>query len=370
MALTAIPAGGMWMPRNAPMTAFSNTALIDATGEKAAFIGPVWTPTGGTKSVRKVGFKLGTVVKAGGSVLTVSLQDVDAANGPPWRPDETQDQTYTIANANAAFVTNGWLQTGNFSADRSVAFGEMLAVVIEYDGAGRLGADTVQISGLSAQPQTNGDGIVLKTGGTWATLTQWPNVLLEFSDGTFGCLGTEGLVISAVTSVNVTTATTPDEIALEFQVPWDCQVDACWCAYNSGAAADYQLIIYGPDEVTPLTNGTITVDANQQNSLANITQTRLFPGRVDLTANTTYKLTYKPTTTNATSLNYYDVDQAGYMAAMEGGTTWRWSGRTDAGAWTATTTRRPQMGLRFVSFNPVGGSGVKTHPGMTGGMRG
>ena len=75
------------------------------------------------------------------------------------------------------------------------------------------------------------------------------------------------------------------------------------------------------------------------------------------------------TTTNNLNVLLTDVQNASYWAAMDGGSTWRWTQRTDAGAWTPTTTRRPCMGLRFVSFNPTGG-GLLVHPGLGGGMRG
>jgi len=345
----------MWMPRNQLVSAFTTSGLIDATGEKFAFIGPVWTPSYGTKSIRKVGFRFGTVVKAGGSALTVSLQDVDTANGPPYRPDETQDQTVAIANANAAFVSNTWIQTGNLSADRSVAFGEMLAIVVEFDGGGRLGADSVIINAQAASVFQHGAGVVLKTGGTWALLNVNNNVVLEFSDGTIGGL-LDGWTYSGLGTANINTGSTPDEVALEFQVPWQCQVDAAWVGVSAAAAADYQIVLYDSDGNTPFTNGTITVDANQQFSTSALPNLRLFGGVIQLEANTTYRLALKPTT--ATNIAYYygDVNTASYLGPLDGIASFLFTSRTDAGAWAAaTTTRRPFMGLRFVGFHDTGG---------------
>jgi hypothetical protein len=132
---------------------FANSLLIDATGEKIAFIGRFWNKDRATKNITKVGFCFGAVTKAGGSGLTVSLQNVNLGAGPPFRPDEIQDQTVAIANGDAAFATNTWYQTAALSTNRTVAFGELLAVVIEYNGAGRLGSDSVVVRGTSVDFQ-------------------------------------------------------------------------------------------------------------------------------------------------------------------------------------------------------------------------
>jgi len=167
----------------------------------------------------------------------------------------------------------------------------------------------------------------------------------------------------------VRSGTTPDEVALEFQMPWDCQVDACFlqCAPQTGG--DMDIVLYDSGS-TAVTNGTISVDANQVSSTGGTILQRLFPGLVSLSANSTYRLAMKPTTTNTVFWYGADVDQAGYMAAMPGGTAWRWAQRTDAGAWTTTTTRRPNFGLRFVAFNPSSSSGGPVGSGrLSGGLQ-
>lgn len=129
-------------PRWPAISSFTTTGLlIDATGEKAAFIGRV-TKTG---NIRKAHFWISALTKAGGSAWTASLQDVDLANGPPMRPDGTQDQTAAVSNASAAV---GWYTTPAFSTDRAVTRGDRLAFVLEFDGSGRLGADSLTLGGL------------------------------------------------------------------------------------------------------------------------------------------------------------------------------------------------------------------------------
>jgi len=365
MALQSIP-GGLWFPRPIQITAFAS-AIIDATGEKIAFVGPVSTPNQGSKSIRKVGFRFGTVTKAGGSALTVSLQDVDLAAGQPMRPDGTQDQTVAIANADAAFASNTWIQTGNLSADRTVTHGELLAVVVEFDGAGRLGADSVAIS----VPNTGllGHSALVLFTGSWVA-TAATGVLLEFSDGTFGTLEW-GYPISNVATHNFHVNTAgADEYGIEFQVPWECAVDgAWWQGASGGTAGDFEVILYSG--TTPMTNGTISVDGHTLTSGSTFLFQRSFPGAITLAANTSYKLALRPTATTGFLLHYVDVAAAGYMAALDGGTNIVQASRLDQGAWAAaTTTRRPLMGLKLCAFHDgAAGGGPVGHGRLSGGLQ-
>lgn len=367
MALQTIAGQGLWMP--APplhREALSGGMLIDATGEKAAFSGRVFNKDRTSKNITKVGFRFGAVTKAGGSALTVSLQDVNLAAGPPMQPDETQDQTVAIANANASFVSNTWIQTGTLSATRTVAFGELLSVVIEYDGAGRLAADSVVISGMAYHASTEWAHQMesaLKTGGTWAAAGVHPNVILEFDDGTFGTL-VGALPFSAASSLAFKSDTAvADEHALEFTVPFPCKVDGFWAFVTFSAnTSNFDVVLY--DGTSAMTGGTVTVDANTPQSTS--TAQRLigsFSQEITLAANTIYRLAIKPTqTTSTVSLYYIDVNDANHFQALEGGTSWRLASRIDLGAWAAAvTTRRPLMGIHVSALD----DGVST-----GGSRG
>ena len=84
---------------NARMAIISSTALTAST-HKLTIVGVVQK----SGTISSVSFRLGTVTKGATTQLLVSLQDVDAANGPPGRPDGTVDQSGTISTAN--IVTN------------------------------------------------------------------------------------------------------------------------------------------------------------------------------------------------------------------------------------------------------------------------
>lgn len=330
-----------------------SSMLIDATGEKAAWLGRVTWETDGVlqKNVSRVWFRFGTVTKAGGSGLTVSLQDVSTSNGPPIQPDETQDQTVSIANGDAGFASNTNYRTGAFSAVRAVTKGDPLAVVVEYDGGGRLGSDAVNFQNLNSYGGNVGSrplqgGANLKTGGTWTIEARIPLIVLEFDDGSFGTFeGAYPFVSGDATSFN--SGSTPDERGAEFTVDEAIQVDAFWAALTlSGASSDFDMVLY--EGTTSI--ATCSVDANTINSTSDVQVEAELPlaSPVTLTPGNTYRLMLKPTTANNVALYSLDVADAGHLKCVGNSGNWLFTSRTDGGAFAAvTTTRRPMMGLRI-----------------------
>jgi hypothetical protein len=361
---------GVWMPerpllfaQNPPTNA--DSTVVDATGEKLAFIGRVWNKDRATKDIRHVGFQFGTVTKAGGSALTISLQNVDLANGPPGRPDEAQDQTVAIANGDAAFAPSTWYRTSAFSADRTVAFGELLAVVIEFDGSGRLGADTFSlrsISGVSSNHQFHEGYLVHLTGGTWTAQSMMPNIALEFSDGTFGTLEGSTILTAAQVITTYNSGSTPDERALQFTVPFACKIDAIHVLVNLGStAATCDLVLYeGTSALQTVSFDPlhVLVTSATRPLIATIPETELEPG-------TTYYIAVKPTSANAVTFANVDVNDANHFQAWPGGTSWCSASRVDAGAWTTLATRRMMAGIRISALaDSATGSSPILRPGL------
>lgn len=365
MAQTNFPGFGLVAP---PLNYVSSTPaftslLIDATGEKVGFVGRVWNKDHATKTIDKVHFLFGTVTKAGGSGLTVSLQDVSTASAPG-QPDETQDQFRAIANGDASFATDTWYSTGLITSNgtdggtkRTVAYGEDLAVVIEYDGSGRLSSDAVNVKMVSSTGFYNCLAApVLKTGGSWAVQSCIPNVILEFSDGTFGTLFS-AWPASAISTVAYKQNTAgADEYALQFDVQVPCKVDGCWfVASLASGAADFDVVLYSG--TSALTNGTASVDATTVASNSARMYWVQFPAPQALTPGTTYYLSIKPTQNTANvTVYYFDVSAAGHWQAHAGGSTWQMAARLDLGSWDSSGSgayakRRPFFGLSFCSFD-------------------
>ena len=338
---------------------FNTGGLIDATGEKVAIIGRVWNSGGGTKSIRKVGIRFGAVTKAGGSALTLSLQDVDLTAGPVFRPDGTQDQTVAIANG--SIVADTFVLSGALSADRSTAFGELVAIVIEFDGSGRLGSDSIVVANINILGLDITSGAAaLFASAAWSGISCYPTVLFEFSDGSYGSLD-GGVVVSDVGNISHSTGSTPDEVALKFTAPFDCTCDGGWI--RTWKDANHDIVLYDGTSVL----ASVSVDANAVYGTYAQPHYFSWPAVTLTAAGGPYYLAHKPTTGSSSRVFYADVANAAYWAAMPGGTSFTYAARTDAGAWTETTTRRLAAGVRL-SPTGGGGGGLLAHPGMRGGF--
>lgn len=337
-----------------PSTAFGTSMLIDATGEKMAFIGRVWSADRTTKSIRKVGMRFGSVTKTGGSGLTLSLQDVNTAAGPPYQPDGTQDQTVAIPASAAA--TNGFLITNNLSADRSVAHGAYLAVVIEFDGSGRLGSDSFVVSNLSVANQVDlTTGCSLFT-ASWAVVSAAPAILFEFSDGTFGsfagCFPAFANYIQYNYHINSSPA---DEYALEFQLPYRCEVEGATIVMQISAGTDVAIVVY--DDADAIVVST-TLDSNTFSAVSSTRQTTVVWPPMILAANRTYRLSIKPLAATSVIVLGQVLSAASHLSAWPGGSTFRAVRRIDGGAWTVLTTETIAAGLIISGIDTAPPSGT------------
>ena len=320
------------VPGMDPDSGFQSTTL-DATGEKVAWCGPVWFEGAGPKNITKVGWRFNTHVVAGGSGATLSLQNVSTAAGAPIQPDGTPDQTVAVTLPGTA----GWFKSNALSATRSVNKGEMLAVVLEFNGGGRLGADTIIVQNIE---QVGPVGRSLNAGlslftASWVIETCHPCILLEFDDGTFGrILG--GYPSSTKATHTYNSGSASDEYALRVDPPVSMEVDGFWMLAKPAAnTADFDVVLY--EDSTTLE--TVSFDANAIDTadirvLRGAFQTvrTLRPGKI-------YRLSLKPTTANNVSLYSLTMDAAAHRQALPGGEAVARSDRADGGAWTDDTTR-------------------------------
>jgi len=367
--MTLVSTTGLWLPEritNGAAITGSVLGPIVATGDKIAFCGRVWTPNRGSKNITKVGFRFGTVTKTGGSGLTVSLQAVDLVNGPPIRPDGTPAQT--VAVVASAVTSNTWLQTGALNATRTVAHGDRLAVVIEYDGGGRLGSDSYAISALAQSTSFNGleSSCVTNLSTVWAAVSASSlAVLLEFDDGTFGTLDT-GFFFSAVGNDSLTSGGTAI-VGMQFQVPFACKVDGGWALIQAAASADFNFKLFSVSGTALTLMATSAEDANASRAAATIAFSETIFAEQTLSANTTYFMAIEAITANAVTLYNYSVSAAGHFGAQFGGTTWQYNTATGTTLGTATATKRPVMGLRISAVDDGNGSGGAASARMIGG---
>jgi hypothetical protein len=351
MALQAI-SGGLVVPHppHNPMAANTGggwgSVTIDAAGEKVAFL--VTAPK--TGNVQRVGFLLGAVTTA--EDLKVSLQDIDLGTGDP---DGAADQSVVVAAAGV--VSNTWI-TATLSASRAVTRGQRFYVVIEFNLA--TGFVAVQTGGGQARPAFAQLCYSSHYTGSWTKQTtgNQPVVALEYDDGTYGpILGSYPMSLRGSTSFH--NGSTPDEIALKFRFPAPVKIGGCWLAINmtNGAAAD--IVLYDSDGTTALE--TMSVDEDETTESGGMAGVCYFSQERTLAANTYYRLSLKPTNGTTTNLIWFDVAAAAILDAWDGGQGFHWSERTDAGAWTDTTTKRPMIGLIVTALDDgAGGGGVYT----------
>ncbi len=363
MALNPILGTGLIYPRIALITiapGFAATALIDATGEKIAICGRVFFPSRtGTKNITRIQFMWGAVTKAGGSALTLSLQDISLTTAP-LQPDGVPDQTVAIANAD--ITANSWFRSNPLSATRTVANGDLIAAVIEFDGAGRLSTDSFVVNGLTAAAANasfvfNQCSTQLFT-AAWAALAGIPIIVLEFDDGSYGTL-LGAYPIKAINShvFNVGTAIA-DEHAIVINFPFACKVDGIWALATVGAASDFALVLYSGTTALE----TVAVDAS---SLAAATARYVWvpiPER-QLTPNTDYYVAVKPTTANNLTAYSCDVDNANFWTTQDGGVAVTYASRLDNGSWAApTATRRLFAGVSISQLDDGTGGAPPTFP--------
>lgn len=353
---------GVWVPPMPGITinpALPSTLTINSTtgaSDKIAMTGRVtFAARTGTKNINKVHFMFGTPTKVSGvSGVKVSLQDVDLANGAPIRPDGTADQSATITYAS---IAAGWT-TVTLDANRTVTYGELLAVVWEWDTP--TAGDVIIVNAFNVSSVTSNAGqtsqqstALLFTSPTWILQNICPSVLLEFNDGSFGTLD-GALVASAVSSTTIASNGNPDEVGLEFQLPFATEVDGMWALVGASAGADFDLVLYSGETAL----ATVSFDANalQANSSAARWARAVFP-KITLAANTTYRVAVKPTAATSVAYYYFDVNAEGHMAVMPLGTTAQFNTRND-GAWgTATQTRRLWAGIRISGIDFPAASG-------------
>ncbi len=366
MAFVQFPGrGAEWLYpglyRMAPLPAFSSSTFA-ATGDKVAWVGRVnWADhTVTSRAISRLQFRWGSITKAGGSALTVSLQDVLTSSGTLIVPDETQDQTVAVANGDASLATNTWYRTGALSANRTVSLGDLLAVVVEFDGSGRLGSDSIALSNLATTGSSGNDGrsaVVAKSGGSWALANSLTNLILEADDGTICTLG-NGLAVSAINSHAINSGTgTADEYALPFSFPFAARLESVILplAFASGSS-DCEIILYTGTTATM----TLTVDGNMQIASAARMYDFTLPSEFECAANTTYYLAVRPTPANNVTVYSLDVNAAGHLGIYPGGADVNFITRLDQGSWaSATTTRRLVAGVRVSSIDiPSGGGSV------------
>ena len=365
MTIQLVGGGGLWIPHfrdPAGTISLGTGLLIDANGEKAAFVGRVWNKDGTTKNITGVGFRFGAVTKGATTDITVSLQDVATANG---NPDGTQDQSVNVGNAN--IIANTWTEVTFGTARANVPFGSLLSVVFEYQTF--VTGDSIAISSMNMYSiPTRGDSYNDLYTTAWVKDISNPVIVLFFDDGTFGTL-MGGLPIKATMTQLYNNTSDPRSYGLAFQFPFPCKIDCAQVVADLDSDANF--ILYDASGGV-VTNGTIETYSGTRYGLGVGLYLCPFDAHISLSKDTEYRLMIEPQTATDIDLYGFNVNNNLHLQAVGGGPNWQWVQKTVAGVFTKTSTRRPVMGVSVIGFDDAAGvgGGLLTHPGMSGGMRG
>lgn len=299
------------------------TLVIDAAGETVGFI--VRAPKAGT--ISKIAYRVVGVTTPGNA--DVRLETVDLATGDPsgtlWAANT--NATQAISTANIAYTTT-------LTAGAVVAQGNLLAVsIVNATGNYQIAAVTNTMRGDGGFPYAD------HYTGAWTKQIFQPVVACEYNDGSYApMLGTLPPGINNTVTYN--TGTTPDEGGMLFTAPVGFRVCGWYAAADFDG--DCEIVLYDSNNNVL---ATCALDKDVRSNTAAGTLVGRFSSQITLTAGASYRLIIKPTT--ATSLTFYflDVASAALMDCFSAGSSWLYTSRTDAGAWSETTTRFLPMGL-------------------------
>lgn len=326
--------------------------LMDGSGDKVAFI--FVCPKDGDLNL--VGFLTGTVTLD--DDLKVGFQDVDAATGDP---DGTFDQYRVITIA----ITDDdvWKETGLITttgadggAKRTVTKGQKLALVLEYNSyvAGNLNIKIARQVGALIHDSGQHYIRANLSGAYAAQASLGICIALQYSDGAYYYIDNSYPFINTTANLAVNTGTTPDEVGLYFSVPFACKVDGIKVGADFDGNAD--IILYDTNGTSVLATSPIDKDI-RGGATSQYFDTAF--AEVTLTPGSFYRAVIKPSSATTVTVPYMDFNSNAILGQISGGINCYWTQRTDAGSWSQTTTRRPNIHLRIsaLSDGAADGSG-------------
>jgi len=350
MAITSLNSEFLW-PRPIYSTSTFGLAtynLIGAGTIKIAYIFRV--PKNGT--IDQVEWLMSTPSTV--QPMRVAFQSLTGSN-----PSGTTDQFRTFS------PTVGWKTPGLITSDgtdsgtkRTVTKGDWVAAVMEWTGStgdvlfSFLNNVNVGIAGYRGL--INSDFYWMTFNGT--TWTGYSNLegaifTIKYNDGTYGRFLDQTVPIQSLATEAFASNSTPDEIGLYFNLLVPMRVSGAWILLDIDAAAD--LVLYDTNGTTVLATTSIsTVRSGNFISPAWIR----FTTDIDLPIGNGYRIVVKPTTTSTVGLQVYTLNNSAHRESYPGGLNCQYTSRTDAGSWSQTTTKLPQISL-VISGLDAGSSG-------------
>lgn len=326
------------------------TQTLDAESETVAFI--FQCPRDGV--LNRVAFGLGTVTQAPSNGLVVSFQDVNE-NG---LPDGTVDQSRVVTSG---ISSNAWIETGLITDDgtddgtkRTVSQGDLIAVVVGFESFES--SDELIVQGNYIGPWSHAGMRFPYNRHSGGIVRNGANILLEYeTEGYIAVPGATGTgALSNISSLGP--ATSPDEVGIKFQVPWPVKVKGLYSSINHAFATRAGTYFLYDENDTELASKAWDASYATGPSTTNYA-TIYFSEEIELSADTTYRLTYLATTLPNQIVTRHSLGDGSSSKFLPG--TWigdsdiQGTERTDEGAWTDSAFVVPCMGLLISSIDPV-----------------
>ena len=300
-----------------------------------------------TGNIHKIGFLTGTVTTP--QTLDARVETVSAtgnATGTLWG---------TNTNGSQASPASGTWYWVTLTADAAVTQGDVFAIAIRWaSSAGNLAIRSSirgpHISIGGGLPYAGGAG-----GSDFKEVNSAPAFALEFDDGSRTHCGSFPHTNTVTFSQNINTGTTPDEAGAIFQVPFSCKIIGA-LVKTTATSTTYAVKLYDSDGTTVLESKT-SIDGDVTSGAGGAVRI-IFDSEVTLAKDTSYRLTILPEAASNVRVYRATIDSAGTRQAWPGGTNFYWTERTNAGAWTDTTTTIPQVALLISALDDgAGGAG-------------
>jgi hypothetical protein len=314
------------------------SVLLDAAAEALAVI--FQAPLTGT--IDRIGFRTGTVTT--GATVTCTIEGVSVTTGDP---DGVAAGSGTVAIADTD--DNVWKEA-TLSSTAAVTRGNVYAAVITVPAGANLnvvyaGTAIDNIAGLNLPYSDE------FLAGVWSKSNNAAVINIRYDSGVYEPIGTLPASGIAITTFN--SGSTPDERGLFFQLPFPATLTGA--IVNGLFTGGSTIKVYDSDGTTVLTS--LVVDPDQAGS-ANAGPYRfLFPATVALAKTTNYRISVLPSSASNNTLTDFTVNTAAMMDAFDGGQAFHLTTRTDAGAWTQTTTQRPFIYLLLSAFDDAAQDG-------------
>lgn len=310
---------------------------LDATTDQLEFVFRM--PEAAT--ITRLGFRYGLRTGTPPTYIA-SLQGVDGSGNPDGiiKGGGTPASVTFTPPANATW--DGTYRNVTLDNSYAAVRGEELALVIAYSSGTVNGSNNSSIISRGDGVITNYPYVIENNAGSRSR----PAAHTIFSVGSASKWF--GLPVLTSTTVTFDSTTTPDEIGMRFNMPggFGDTYKVVGVSARLRLAAGTTMVVALYDGTTALQN--VTIDGDAARTAAAGRNHDIYFDEVSLSTlnfGSTYRVAFQPQNAGTFTLDYASFNANEDLSAYDSGEEFYYTSRTDAGAWTDDTARRPVMEL-------------------------